>query len=333
MSARFDAQDADAAGRLEFAWGEAVVLVEVGFSADEIEDADVGSDADEFGAGDFAVAVGVHEEEAAFVAAGVDPFDEGDLAVVVGVGYLEGIVGVGRGESLQGEGHVPFRRVFGFGLAGGQQRGCGGERGEKANQAAFRRSDHGPSLYGNEEPWATAISGSLPTWGAFGVDAPSSARTNRGVFARFVAFGLLWLVLDHAKPAGLLIGLPAAALAAWVSVRLLPAGGARLRWRALPAFAGHFLWDSVVAGVDVARRAFHPQLPLRTGFVEVSCGLPPGPQRDGFLAVASLMPGSLPVGDDGTGVTLHCLDVEHAVAGQMAALEQRMNHLVGDGHA
>jgi multicomponent Na+:H+ antiporter subunit E len=30
---------------------------------------------------------------------------------------------------------------------------------------------------------------------------------------------------------------------------------------------GRFLWQSVVAGVDIARRVFDPRLPLNTGFV------------------------------------------------------------------
>ena len=40
-----------------------------------------------------------------------------------------------------------------------------------------------------------------------------------------------------------------------------------MRLTAVLSLIPHFLWKSVVAGVDVARRALDPRLPLRTGFV------------------------------------------------------------------
>jgi multicomponent Na+:H+ antiporter subunit E len=64
-----------------------------------------------------------------------------------------------------------------------------------------------------------------------------------------------------------------------------------------------------MAGVDVARRALDPRLPLRPGFVTYAPRLPPGGARDAFCALASLMPGTLPAdtNEDGT-LLVHCLD-------------------------
>ena len=110
--------------------------------------------------------------------------------------------------------------------------------------------------------------------------------------------------------------------ATWTSLRLLPPG----RWRVSPLglarLALRFPRQSVMAGVDVARRALDPRLPLRPGFVTYRRGLPPGPARDAFCALASLLPGTLPVGtnEDGT-LLVHCLDVEQPVAAQLAAEE------------
>jgi multicomponent Na+:H+ antiporter subunit E len=103
---------------------------------------------------------------------------------------------------------------------------------------------------------------------------------------RLSAFLILWLVLDGVKPAGLLIGMPAAALSAWINLLLFPPSRGRPRLMALLSLGWHFLWSSVVAGVDVAIRAFHPRLPLRTGFVTCECGILAGPHRDLFLSVA-----------------------------------------------
>ena len=154
------------------------------------------------------------------------------------------------------------------------------------------------------------------------------------MLVRFGIFVALWLVLDGVKPAGLLIGLPAAALAAWISVLLLPPSRSRPRLMALLSLGWHFLWSSVVAGVDVAIRAFHPRLPLRTGFVTCECGIPTGSRRDLFLGMGSLMPGTLPVAEDEGGrIVLHCLDTEQPVAGQMADHEARLVRALGGNTA
>ena len=147
---------------------------------------------------------------------------------------------------------------------------------------------------------------------------------------RFSVFLILWLILDGAKLAGMVIGLPAAALATVISIRLFPPCGSRPRVMALLSLGWHFLWSSVVAGVDVAIRAFHPRLPLHTGFISCKCDIPAGSRRDFFLGMASLMPGSLPVGEDAQGrIVLHCLDTEQPLARQMAEQEARVVRALG----
>ena len=147
---------------------------------------------------------------------------------------------------------------------------------------------------------------------------------------RFFAFLILWLVFDGPKAAGLLLGLPSAALATWISIQLLPPSRRRRRLMALLSLGWHFLWSSVVAGVDVAVRAFHPRLPLRTGFVSCHCAIAAGSRRDLFLGMASLMPGSLPVGEEEDGrIVLHCLDTDQPLARQMADHETRLVRALG----
>ena len=89
-----------------------------------------------------------------------------------------------------------------------------------------------------------------------------------------------------------------------------------------------------MAGMDVAIRAFHPRLPLRTGFVTCECGIPAGSRRDLFLGMGSLMPGTLPVAEDEDGrVVLHCLDTGQPLAGQMADHEARLVRALGGNAA
>ncbi|MBV8937520.1 MAG: Na+/H+ antiporter subunit E, partial [Alphaproteobacteria bacterium] len=104
----------------------------------------------------------------------------------------------------------------------------------------------------------------------------------RSVVLRVAGFFLLWVVLTGTYRTDLAAGLVAALAATWVSLRLLPPSIGRVRPVALARLALRFLRQSVVAGVDVARRALDPRLPLRTGFVVYPVGLPPGPTRHAF---------------------------------------------------
>lgn len=147
------------------------------------------------------------------------------------------------------------------------------------------------------------------------------------------AAGLLafWLLLIGADPADLPVGVLAAAVAARASLRLLPPGSRRLRGGALATIALRLLGQSLGAGVDVAQRALSPRLPLRPGFVSHPLRLPPGPARDAFCALTSLLPGTLPSGTDERGVLrVHCLDLAQPIAERLAADEARFTRALGE---
>ncbi len=149
-------------------------------------------------------------------------------------------------------------------------------------------------------------------------------------FVRGTGFLVLWLVLAGFNPGDL----PAAAVAVigatWTSLRLLPPG-ASLSPAAIARLALRFPRQSLMAGIDVARRAFDPRLPLRPGFVTVPTRLPAGTPRDAFCAFASLLPGTLPAdtNEDGT-LLVHCLDIGQPVAAQMAADEELFARALGE---
>jgi multicomponent Na+:H+ antiporter subunit E len=135
-------------------------------------------------------------------------------------------------------------------------------------------------------------------------------------------FGI-WIVIDQsAKPGNLVVGVLATVAATWLSLKLLPPAGGRVRVGALVALLPRFLWQSLVAGVDVARRAFSPSLPLAPGFVDYPVSLPRGSARNAFELISSLLPGSVPTDEDERSIEYHCLDVEQPVVEQLAAEEQ-----------
>ena len=150
------------------------------------------------------------------------------------------------------------------------------------------------------------------------------------VIARFLGSLCLWFVLAGPGPAALTIGVFAAGLATWTSLRLLPPSRGRPRFAFLIVLMIRFAWQSLVAGIDVARRALSPRLRLRPGFVVYPIRLKPSPARNAFLTLSSLLPGTLPTGLDEDGaVLIHCLDVGQPMVEEMAAEELLLIRALG----
>ncbi|HMN95457.1 MAG TPA: Na+/H+ antiporter subunit E [Phycisphaerales bacterium] len=189
-----------------------------------------------------------------------------------------------------------------------------------------------------------------PRWGAAAAAA---------VALRSAAFLVLWLILIVAGPTptaplDVAVGLCAAVAAALASLRLIgppQARSARLLGRArivaLGKLVAHLLRQSVWAGTDVALRALHPRLPLRTGVIRFQPRLSEGLARDVFCAMSSLLPGSTCLGavsaealpeSPGAGaprpLEYHCLDLALPVESSLRHDERLLQAVVtplGDG--
>lgn len=155
-----------------------------------------------------------------------------------------------------------------------------------------------------------------------GAAVGSGGRIGAGATRALLYFGL-WIVVDQsAKPANLVFGVLATIAATWASLKLLPPRSGRVRLGALLLLLPRFLWQSLVAGVDVARRAFASRPPLQPGFVDYRVGLSRGAARNAFGLIASLMPGSVPSGETDDTIEFHCLDTRQPVADQLGAEER-----------
>jgi multicomponent Na+:H+ antiporter subunit E len=139
--------------------------------------------------------------------------------------------------------------------------------------------------------------------------------------SRAVWFLCLWFVLAGADPQDLPAAAAAIAAATWTSLRLLEPSTARRSFRAIGQLVLLFLYHSVVAGADVARRALDPRLPLRPGFVTYPTRLSSGIRRNVFTTLTSLLPGTVPTGEENGQLVYHCLDVEQPVVAELAAEE------------
>jgi multicomponent Na+:H+ antiporter subunit E len=123
--------------------------------------------------------------------------------------------------------------------------------------------------------------------------APTLSPRRRLIWAAEVFVGLfaVWLALNAwtAWP----LGLAVAALGAVLGAALVPGQPSPWRpWRLL-SFAAFFLRGSLLGGLDVARRALHPRLPVSPRLVDFRLELGPGPARTLMISLVSLLPGSL----------------------------------------
>lgn len=146
-------------------------------------------------------------------------------------------------------------------------------------------------------------------------------------FKRAAIFFALWLVLTGADTGGLILGAVTAAGAAWISLRLLPYGGASIGILALLSLVPGFALRSMQGGIDVAWRALHPRLPVKPGWLVWKTRLPPGGARVGFGLEMSLLPGSLIAGTRNESIYVHCLDIDKDVMRDLAAEEERVGRV------
>lgn len=150
----------------------------------------------------------------------------------------------------------------------------------------------------------------------------------RALLWRTALFAALWIVLTGGvgKP---YLGLVAVPLAAVVGLRLMPPGGRRIAPLAATRLVAGFLVRSVAGGVDVARRALDPRMPLAPGWRVLRTALPEGGARVAFETELSLLPGTLSAGSDGDRILVHCLDTRRDVDAEVHAEEARLAAALG----
>ncbi len=130
--------------------------------------------------------------------------------------------------------------------------------------------------------------------------------TPGSIVVRLMLFGGLWWALTEGDPYNWWFGLIMVVVATLASSAMQPA----VRWRPLGLlrFIPFFIRQSVLGGVDVARRAFSPEMPNDPGFVEFQVRLPVGPSRVLLANTMSLLPGTVSVELRDTSLRLHALD-------------------------
>ena len=133
-------------------------------------------------------------------------------------------------------------------------------------------------------------------------------RRIKAILHRTALLGAIWAALTAPSAEGLAVGVLAVPAAVWLSLRLLPARHPLVVWR-LALHLPRFIAGSVIGGIDVARRAFARDMPLRPGWVELPVDLPDG-GRVALGGELSLMPGTLAAGSHEGRLLVHLIDTE-----------------------
>lgn len=135
---------------------------------------------------------------------------------------------------------------------------------------------------------------------------------------RAVVLALCWWAIVEGDSDALGIGVVAVIIAVFLSLRMHAPQHFRLLGflRFLPLF----LWQSLVGGIDIARRALTPTMPLQPSLMQYRTQLPAGLPRVFLANVISLLPGTLSADLHDDVLTLHILS-------EAAGGEQGLRHL------
>ena len=153
---------------------------------------------------------------------------------------------------------------------------------------------------------------------------PGSWR--RGI-RRLLAFALLWTLASGGSADTWLVGAPAVLIATWLSLRLWR--GPLLSLPRLLTFLPWFVRQSLAGAIDVAKRAFHPAMPLAPGMVHCELRLPEGAGRVAVANVISMLPGTLSADLDGEHLVIHALDADQDLEAMVRDLEPRIAGVFG----
>ena len=149
----------------------------------------------------------------------------------------------------------------------------------------------------------------------------------RSLGIRTVLFALMWWILTEGAMSSWLVGVPVVALAVLASGALLPVTAWSLP--GIARFVPFFLWHSLRAGADVARRALHPRLPISPGLFDHRWRLPPGLPRVFMANTVSLLPGTLSAELNDQYLRVHVLDRTGTFASELTVIEARVAALFG----
>ena len=145
------------------------------------------------------------------------------------------------------------------------------------------------------------------------------------IIFRMLFFSIIWIALVNGVMSSLWIGMPAVLISLTVSIYLVPP--TTFAWYELFRFSAYFLIRSLIGGIDVARRAYHPALPIKPDLVEYTLRLPPGLARIVMVNTVNLLPGTLVAKLNNKTMKVHVLDRQQDFRLELETVEKHVARL------
>lgn len=155
-----------------------------------------------------------------------------------------------------------------------------------------------------------------------------TGRWQRAALLRAALLAGVWVLVaaEDSAPSAL-FGLIAVVLATAASLVFSPPAKTRVAVVEAARYAAAFVHRSLLAGIDVARRALDPRLPIDPAWRHYTLRLPPGPARIVLLGTVTLLPGTLSAEIEDGELWVHVLDASLPVDREFAEWEQRVARL------
>lgn len=151
----------------------------------------------------------------------------------------------------------------------------------------------------------------------------------RDGISRVLVMLALWWVLAEGAAGSWLFGLLVAFLVALASLLIFSPGSARLQWWRLPGFLVWFIWQSLLAGLDVSVRLLRRRVLVQPAVLTLDLALPEGAPRWWLANTLSLLPGSISVDFRESVIEVHSLDASRDVGADVLRAQQRVARLFG----
>lgn len=146
---------------------------------------------------------------------------------------------------------------------------------------------------------------------------------------RTLLYGFGWLVLTQNDPEGWPFLFPVVVVLVGVSYLLYPPAPMVSVFR-LVALLPLLAWDTVRGGIDVARRAFDPRLPIAPALIDVELDAPTDQLQIALAYAMTIMPGTLAVNVTPRGLIVHVLDHRQPNEAVAADLARRLRAVFGE---
>lgn len=147
----------------------------------------------------------------------------------------------------------------------------------------------------------------------------------RPIVSRGALFSLIWWSISGGAGNSWWFGVPVVILAVIMSVVLQPPG--LFVWSAFLRFVLMFFVRSLVGGVDVAWRAFHPGLPISPKLIRYPLQLRQGLPQVFMANTVSLLPGTLSAELKANCLQVHVLNERRDYLSELVAVEHAVSRI------